>query len=171
MSEILQKILLALIGVALIYFPIVYRMMDKVRFHGQMLVRRMDEGLLRWIEAAQPLMMLDGGDAAAAAEYQRLAEAYRHTRAGKTAEKIRLTNDVYELVRQAAIRGYGDARARSVCRELEEIYTDISMLASDYSANAVRFNDQLSGGLAGALGRLFRMKAEPVLENLTDLKC
>lgn len=63
MLEILQKTLIALFGLALIYFPITYRMMDKVRFHGRMCVRQMDDGLLRWIETAAAGVALDESDA------------------------------------------------------------------------------------------------------------
>ena len=170
MLDVLSKILLGLFGCALIYFPITFRMMDKIRFHGQVCVRHIDDDLLRWIEAAAPLVTMDGADGAAAAEYDRLTEAYRLTKPYRSAEKIRLVNAAYEIVRQAAVNNYGDARARALCAELEHIYADFSMLAEDYNENAKKLNAQLEGGVAGFFGRLFRFRQEPILEDLTDLK-
>lgn len=170
MLEILQKILIALFGLALIYFPITYRMMDKVRFHGRMCVRQMDDGLLRWIETAAALVALDESDAGAAEAYARVTASYRKTRPGQAAEKIRLANEAYEIVRKAAIQCYGDARAAEVHAALTEAYSDISILAGDYNENAMKFNGQLDGGLSGFLARLFRFRHEPVLEDLTALQ-
>jgi hypothetical protein len=171
MLEILQKILLGLFACALIYFPIVYRMMEKVRFHGQMCVRRMDGDLLRWIETAARLVALDESDTDAIDGLETVTEAYRQTKAGKTAEKIRLANQAYEIVRSAAIRSYGDARAQNLLAELNEIYWDFSMLAEDYNENSKKLNGQLDSGLSGFFARLFRFRPEPILADLTDLKC
>ncbi len=170
MLEILQKILIGVFGCALIFFPIAYRMMDKIRFHGQMCVRQMDGGLLRWLETASGLVALDADDPSAAGEYARIAEQYRKTRSGKTDEKIRLVNEAYEIVRRAAISSYGDARATRICAELDEIFADLSVLAGDYNANAKKFNEQLEAGFSGFLGKAFFFRPQPVLEDLTDLK-
>ena len=170
MLDILQKILIGLFGCALIFFPIAYRMMDKIRFHGQMCIRQMDDDLLRWIEAAAPLICLNGPDDETAAEYARLTAAFRSTKSHRSAEKVRLVNELYELVRKAAIRSYGDARARAVCAELRTIYEDISMLAEDYNTNSKKLNAQLDGGVGGFFGKIFFIRPQPLLEDLTDLK-
>ena len=171
MLDILQRILIGLFGCALIFFPIAYRMMDKIRMHGQMCVRQMDGVLLRWIETAAELVSLDEANPEGIADYASVSAAYRKTKAGKTAEKIRLANEAYELVRKAAVNRYGDVRAKELHAELNEIYADISMLADDYNGNAVKFNEQLDGGFSGLLGKLFCFRKEPILANLTELVC
>ena len=170
MLEILQKILIGLFGCALIFFPIAYRIMDKVRFHGRMCIRQMDGDLLRWIETAAALVGLDESDASAIAEYERLAAAYKATKANREPEKVRLVNEIYGVVEKAAIRSYGDARAAALCEALREIYSDFSVLAENYNENARKLNAQLEGGATGLFGRLFLIRPEPLLENLADLK-
>lgn len=170
MLEILQKILLAVFGCALIFLPITYRMMDKIRFHGRMCVRQMDDGLLRWIETASEIVALDRTDSEAAGEYARITERFRKKRLGEE-EKIRLTNEAYGLVRKAAINCYGDAHVKELSEQLAEIYADISVLAEDYNGNAKKFNEQLEGGFSGLLGRVFFFREQPILENLTELNC
>ena len=170
MLELLQKVLIGLFGCALIFFPIAYRIMDKVRFHGRMCIRQMDGDLLRWIDAASALVALDERDAEAIAEFDRLSAAYRAAKANKEAEKVRLVNAIYAVVEKAAILSYGDARAAALCEELRDIYSDFSILADDYNENARKLNEQLDGGVTGAFGRLFRIRPEPLLENLNDLK-
>ena len=171
MLEVLQKILIGVFGCALIFFPIAYRMMDKIRFHGQMCVREMDDDLRRWIETSAALVsMNETGDAEITA-YERLANAFRSAKPHQTAEKIRLANEIYEIVRKAALERYGDARAQALCAELGGIYSEFSVLAEDYNKNAKKFNEQLDGGVIGFFGKLFRFRQEPILEDLTNLKC
>ena len=171
MLEVLQKILIGVFGCALIFFPIAYRMMDRIRFHGQMCVREMDDDLCRWIETSAELVSMSETGAAEIAEHARLADAYRSAKPHRTAEKISLANEIYEIVRKAALDCYGDARARALCAELDGIYSEFSILAEDYNKNAKKFNEQLDGGVIGFFGKLFRFRQEPILENLTNLKC
>lgn len=170
MLEILQKLLIGLFGCALIFFPITYRMMDKIRFHCQMCIRQMDDGLLCWIETASALVSLDESNSGKISEYTLITQTYRETRAGKTEEKVRLANDAYEMVRKASIGCYGDPRARALHEKLAEIYSDISILADDYNENAKKLNEQLEGGFSGFLGKVFFFRKQPLLEDLTALK-
>ena len=169
MAGILPKILLALVGCALIYFPITFRMMDKLRMRASLCVREMDDGLLRWIEAAAALVALEGGDAAADA-YARVAEQYRKTRPGKAAEKIRLANEACALMRAAAARGGDDPRVWHIHAGLADIYGEFAALADEYNNTAKKLNDQLDTGVSGFLARAFRARKAPVLENLAELK-
>lgn len=170
MLEILQKILIGLFGCALIFFPIAYRMMDKIRFHGQMCVRQMDDGLARWLETAAEMLAL-GGEGDEAARYARLTEAFRCTKRQRTDEKVRLVNEAYELVRTAALRCYGEPRAQALAGELAGICAEFSMLSGDYNENARKLNEQLSGGSVWLFGKLFRIRPQPVLAPLNELKC
>ena len=89
MLDILQRILIGLFGCALIFFPIAYRMMDKIRMHGQMCVRQMDGVLLRWIETAAELVSLDEANPKGIADYASVSAAYRLT---NWCERLRSTD-------------------------------------------------------------------------------
>ena len=170
MLKILQVVLIVLFGCVLIVFPIAYRLMDRTRFHCQMCIRQIDRDLLRWIEAAAPLMSLDEGDGETPAEYERLASAYRSTKKHRTAEKVRLVNGIYDLARLTAVRCSDDVRAQKICAELRYIYAEFSVLADDYNDNIEKLNAQLDGAVGGFFGKIFFIPHGPVLEKLSDLK-
>lgn len=170
LGETLQVILLGVFAFALIYFPIAYRIVDKIRMHEEICVRQMSDDLLRWIEKAGTLVSLDENDAEAITKYNELAEQFRKCKNRKEEEKIRTANEIYEVVRMAAIRSYGDERVGPICLELLDIYTDFSMIATDYNVNARRLNEQLEAGVAGLFRKLFHMRPIPILEELTELK-
>ena len=171
MLEVLQKILIGLFGCALIFFPIAYRIMDKVRFHGRMCVRQMDGDLRRWIDAAAALVKLDERDKESIEGFERLASDYKALKASREEDKVRKINEIYDVVRKAAIRSYGDERAAAICETLRQICGDFSMLADNYNENAKKLNAQLDGGMTGAFGKLFLIRPVPILEDLSDLKC
>ena len=163
MSDVLQTVLAILIGGTLIYFPLKYSRMEKVRFIGQMCVQRMDEGLLDWIETAAELVPLGGGDPA---EYARVAEAFRETKVRKTAEKVRLANEAYAIVKEAAEHCAADPRARKILASLSDIWQNLSFLAEEHGRQTGKFNELLGKGSGRLFGAVFRVRPEPVLEDL-----
>lgn len=170
MADILEKIFLALLALVLIYFPVAYRLVDRVRVHGEICVRQMSDDLLRWIEKAGELVALNENDAEAWKKYTDLTEQYRKTPKRKANEKIRIANEIYEVVRMAAAQNYGDEHAKAICSELLDIYADFSMLASDYNENAHQINAQLDRGFSKIYRKMFRLQPVPFLEDLMDLK-
>jgi hypothetical protein len=162
-------ILCIVVMLAIIISGELYLKMDKNKSLALLFLKKMDDGLKKWLSVADRLFALDSVDSGAREQYSKLIAEYGSIKKRHSYKKVSVICQIYDLVKNVISENTANPEISSLGREFTLAYLDFSHLQSEYNACTSKLNASLNKTISGTIGKITRLRPLDKLPELSVL--